>query len=106
MFWFWIIITVLLVVISIVCFVFMVALANDGDKNSVWLLLGFICFIVASGFSANQVRSITKKQESKYIIISTSILPQIDTTITYSVGKTDTVYVYHFIKEIQSNDNR
>lgn len=106
MFWFWIIITVLLGVISIVCFVFMMALAYDDDKNFIWLLLGSICFIVACGFSANQVRSIAKKQESKYIIISTPILPQIDTTITYSIGKVDTVYVYHFIKEIQSNDNR
>lgn len=95
----WNFFTIILSIDTVICFISTIVLAIKKNKDFSWSLLCLIAFALATFFSEENAKCLEKKQESKYITISTTTLPQMDTTITYSVGKADTIYTYHFIKE-------
>lgn len=65
------------------------------DDACYLLLLSAVSLGLATGFSLDGYnRNI--KQESKEIVITTSMPAKIDTTITINNGVSDTTYTYHF----------
>ena len=65
-----------------------------------WILLSLIVVLGICLFcDIRLIRRCQSAAESESEIISTTTRPQIDTTITYANGVTDTVYTYHIIKK-------
>ena len=71
-----------------------------ADDTCYWLLLAAILFGLLTGTWLDSYRNI--KQESKEIVITTSMPAKIDTTITINNGVSDTTYTYHLRERNES----
>ena len=80
--------------VTAICLFFLSVFADD---TCYWLLLAAIFFGLLTGCWLDSYRNI--KQESKEIVITTSMPAKIDTTITINNGVSDTTYTYHLKEE-------
>lgn len=74
---------------------------SEIDDIQWWAVLLGIFLLVCAGGTIKWGIEVDKKEKEKAkpVVISTTTPPQIDTTITYSNGISDTVYTYHIIKK-------
>lgn len=74
---------------------------SEIDDIQWWAVLLGIFLLVCAGGTIKWGIEVDKKEKAKAkpVVISTTTPPQIDTTITYSNGISDTVYTYHIIKK-------
>lgn len=69
-----------------------------SEKTCYWFLLSAVGFGLLSWIFLDCYIGNTK-QESKEIVITTSMLAKIDTTIIIKNGVSDTTYTYHLIEK-------
>ena len=97
--WLWFFITIAIGAIACALIAWTFVFAFNSDKNFIWTLVGAVMFILAATFSGDYTKSLFEKKKTKQVVVSTSVYPQIDTVITYSKGKQDTLYTFYFVKE-------